>query len=101
MMILILKAKIIAKNPNFDHDPDFKTKDHCKNPNFDDDQNQRSLQKILILIMIKRKDRCKNLNFDDDQPGERVRADSEHLMTALGLDPDLYKVLFKIFIRCF
>ena len=26
------------------------------------------------------------------QPGERTRADSEHLMTALGLDPDLYKV---------
>ena len=33
--------------------------------------------------------------FDGDQPGERARADSEHLMTALGLDPDLYKVLFK------
>ena len=31
-----------------------------------------------------------------DQPGEcRARADSEHLMPALGLDPDLYKVLSK------
>ena len=56
---------------------------------------------MIIIQILKANIIAKNPNFDDDQPGERVRADSEHLMTALGLDPDLYKVLFKIFIRCF
>ena len=44
-MVLIVKAKIIAKNPNFDHGPNSKSKDNCKNSNFDDDSNRNPKSK--------------------------------------------------------